>query len=341
MIDVAALLAPVREDAPAGDDLTYDPERQQIELAFESAVSADSAESDDVDWRGIVQLIVAQSGRTKDVFLAVALARAGARLGDVATVEAGVRFLAGLFEDYWETVHPQLEELGFQGRKGPCEALARYGDFLRPLRRTILLSHPRLGSYHGEDFERFATGGANEDGYGMFRAALNDVGAEGLREVLDRIDAIRDAIRRVDGALTGHADGDTGTNFADTYAAIEAIRGGVAAFAGDADAPEAISADGGGEQGSVVGGSGSGGAGAGGPGFSAARIDGREDVIRAIDAIIDYYARREPGSPLPVLLKRARDWVNADFLSLIRDIAPNGVEEVSRVLMATPRDEPY
>ena len=42
-LDVETLLTAVSEDAPSGPDLAYDPERQEIEQAFESSVSIDAS----------------------------------------------------------------------------------------------------------------------------------------------------------------------------------------------------------------------------------------------------------------------------------------------------------
>ena len=37
-------------------------------------------------------------------------------------------------------------------------------------------------------------------------------------------------------------------------------------------------------------------------------IANREDVLRQLDRLLEYYVRHEPSSPVPVLLKRARHW---------------------------------
>jgi type VI secretion system protein ImpA len=68
-------------------------------------------------------------------------------------------------------------------------------------------------------------------------------------------------------------------------------------------------------------------------------VNSREDVLRALDAIGDYYRRKEPGSPVPVVLQRAREWVNLDFLAVLADIAPNGLDEAKRVLSFRKPDE--
>jgi type VI secretion system ImpA family protein len=325
------LLAPVSEEDLVGPDLSYDAGRQEIETAFETSASGDASNDGDVDWRQIIGLIEAQSAVTKDVWLAVYLMRAGAKAGRLDTVETGAGFLAGMLEAWWDVVHPTLDEYGYQGRKGPCEALTRIGEFILPLRRVILLEHPRLGAYSGIDFDRFRDNGDSEDGYGMFRAAIEETSDEELQVVIDRLDHIRDGIRRADAVLTENSGNDTGTNFQPTYEVLDQIRRGVAAHlrVPDETADE--------ESGDADFGSG---AEAGG-GRVSGRIESREDVFRAMDLIADYYARKEPGSPVPIALRRAREWVSMDFLAVLQDIAPNSMEEARRVLTSQPRDSYY
>ena len=66
--------------------------------------------------------------------------------------------------------------------------------------------------------------------------------------------------------------------------------------------------------------------------FSADTPRTRADVLAGIDAICRYYAENEPTSPVPLMLKRIYSWVNKDFMELIREIAPNGADEVTRLL---------
>lgn len=316
------LLAPVSEDAPGGEDLFEDPGRQQLEQAFEEEAAS-------VDWRDVLDQISAQSARSKDVWLAVYLTRAGAQMGQLSTVVTGAQMLAGLFDNFWDTMHPSLEEYGFQGRKGPCESLTRIGAFLGPLKRVALVEHPRLGSYSGEDFQRFAQEGDTAEGFGMFRKALEDVEDGALQATIDSLDSLREAIRRVDAVLVENADSDTGTDFSATYETIESIRRAVAPYAGIVaeEIEVAQAADSGAAE-----------AGGNGPRI-AGKVDSREDVVKALDAIADYYQRREPASPIPIALRRVRGWVSMDFMAVLRDIAPNSVSEAGTVLLARPEEE--
>jgi type VI secretion system protein ImpA len=326
-IDIEALTAPVSEDSPAGPDMSYETSRQEIESAFEKASSNDDDAGEDVDWRQTIASIESEAAQTRDIWLAVYLMRAGAKIGRFDTVEAGAQLLAGLCENLWDSVHPQIDDYGFQGRKGPCESLTRFSEFLKPLRSVVLLEHPRLGTYTGADFERFRLGGDGEDGYGMFRALLAETPEDDLQAVIDRLSGIVESIRRADTVMTANADGDTATNFQPTYEAIDGLRQSVASFM---TAPTVeIAESGGGEAASQ-------GSGAkpapSGPGFSGG-INSREDVIKALDAIALYYRTKEPGSPVPFALRRARDWVSLNFLQVLEDIAPNSMDEARRVLV--------
>lgn len=292
------LLAPVSEEAPAGPDLSYDAERQAIEQAFETQ-GYSSELGEDVDWRETLRQIEAQSGRTKDVWLAVYMARVGTRIGSLETIETGCAMLAGLFESYWDSVHPTIEDYGLQGRKGACESLTRIAEFLRPLQRTVLIEHPRLGRYSGEDFVRFAQDGDAAEGFGLFRAAMAETPVEAVQAVLARLDAIAATLQRTDAVMGAHAVemGDQGTNFAPAFEAIAAIRRAVLPYAGaEVEAADTIVEDDRGQGGALP---------AKRKESSGDRVESREDAVLAIEAICAYYRRREPSSPIPIALRHA------------------------------------
>ncbi len=70
-------------------------------------------------------------------------------------------------------------------------------------------------------------------------------------------------------------------------------------------------------------------------------INSPEDVTRMLDHIMDYYARCEPSSPLPILLERAKRLVNADFLTIIEDMAKEGLDEVRQIGGLKSDDDDY
>jgi type VI secretion system protein ImpA len=333
-LDIAALVSPLSDEAPSGPDLSYDNERIEIESAFERSVSVDNVDDDTTDWRSVIAQITAQAERTRDMWLPVYLMRAAAASKRFDLVVEGAQLLAGLVEERWGDVHPQLDEYGFIGRKTPCESLTRTAEFTGPLSRVPLIEHPRLGRFTGEDLIRFRDQGASAPNYGMFRKVIDDMPAEDLQAVLGTFDSLITAVRRLDGVMTANAEGDTATNFRPTYDVLDSIRAALASHVPGVEAePSAdmVSAEGWpGDPGAADMGS-SGAAGPVGPGFSGT-IRSRDEAIRALDAVCAYFASFEPGSPVPLALTRAREWIGLDFMSVLQDIAPNSLGEAGTIL---------
>jgi type VI secretion system protein ImpA len=240
-------------------------------------------------------------------------------------------------EQLWDQVHPRDPDEGtpdFIGRKSMCDSLTKVRQFLNPLRQTTLFRTER-NQFTGEDLLRFASEGASAAGYIPFRQALDTKDADQAEEyrqtfveTVERLDAIRDAIKRADDMLVANADGMTGTNFKDTYDLLDTLRRAVLPYSGAAESEAAADVVGGGSPGTT----------SGGPALSGG-VNSRDDVIRAIDAIVDYYKSREPGSPVPVLMKRAKHWVTMDFLEVLDDLVPESMAAAKQVLVSK-LDEP-
>ncbi len=327
-MDIDALVAPLSDEQPSGADLYGDLKRQQIEQVFERSISDGTASDTSASqWQDAIDLIIEQCEITRDLWLPVYLMRAATQAGQFDLVVEASTFMARLIETRWADVHPQLEDLGFIGRKTPCESLTRIGDFLGPLERMPLVTHPRFGAISGADFEKFRVNGPKADGFGEFRQAVDAIGESGLQQAVDGLEALSVAIKSVDNTLTVHADGDTGTNFTPTYDSLTRMKKAVISFL-----PQAVS-----EPDPDGGSAGAEGAesdmqSAPSNGSFSGGINSRQDVVRAIDAICAYYSRSEPGSPVPFVLRRARDWISLDFMAVLADIAPGSLDEATRVL---------
>jgi type VI secretion system protein ImpA len=74
-----------------------------------------------------------------------------------------------------------------------------------------------------------------------------------------------------------------------------------------------------------------------GPGVVAApkpvsgEIHSRDDVMRMLDKLCQYYDRYEPSSPLPLFLRRAQRLVAMNFLDIIEELTPGALEEAKAV----------
>ena len=71
---------------------------------------------------------------------------------------------------------------------------------------------------------------------------------------------------------------------------------------------------------------------AGARGALTGTIESRNDALRAIDMVCEYLERTEPTNPAQLLLRRARKLVNKNFVELVRELAPESLNEVARVM---------
>jgi type VI secretion system protein ImpA len=60
-------------------------------------------------------------------------------------------------------------------------------------------------------------------------------------------------------------------------------------------------------------------------------ITSRQDAIRALDSIAEFFRRNEPSSPIPLLLDRAKRLVSKSFLEVLADVAPDAVGQARAV----------
>lgn len=115
MIDIQPLLQPISDDSPSGEDLSFSAEFDAIQEARRSDdASLDQGEwvtdLKTADWFGVSrtcgQLL---STRSKDLRLAVWTAEAWTKMEGFGGLVAGFRLVAGLCENFWDTIHPEAD----------------------------------------------------------------------------------------------------------------------------------------------------------------------------------------------------------------------------------------
>jgi len=52
-------------------------------------------------------------------------------------------------------------------------------------------------------------------------------------------------------------------------------------------------------------------------------VNSRDDVVRVLQKVIDFYERNEPSSPVPLLVARAQTLVSKSFFEILQDIVPD------------------
>jgi type VI secretion system protein ImpA len=58
-----------------------------------------------------------------------------------------------------------------------------------------------------------------------------------------------------------------------------------------------------------------------------------------LDQICVFYDQNEPASPVPLLLRRAKQLVEKNFLEIIKDVAPESVAQIEKLIGVTKEEE--
>jgi type VI secretion system protein ImpA len=313
------------------------------------------------DWRVVEQQALALLTRTKDLRVAVLLAKSLLRTGGFKGFRDGLVVVRELLTRYWDSLHPQLDpEFDFSPimRGNILRDLCDRVSVLTPVRTTPLVSLAGLGSFSLRDIglatgELAPTNGAAPPEMTNIDAAFGHCPVEQIEETAD---AIREAIDSVVVIETFMAEkvGAVQTISLEDLAGVlrqiqHILQGRLAERRPDTDASSvADSALNGGNGVDMATGSsrepmsyasGSGGAsasaqssqGSGRQPLRVGEISSRNEVVRALDAVCGYYERHEPSSPVPILLRRAQRLVSMNFVDIMRDLAPSAMSDIEKI----------
>jgi type VI secretion system protein ImpA len=325
--DIDRLLEPSSEDSPCGEALDYDTGFLQLEMTCrgrpEQQIGDSVSPAEAPDWIEAERLALDLCGRSKDLRIAILLARARLQNGGFAGLAEALCLLKGYVERYWDTVYPVPElddEDANAVRMNVLAELCNPAGLLNEVRLAPLARSRHFGAVSLRDVQ--IADHTLEPGPGSPAVEASDV--EGAFRDADPAalaadaEALADCIASIDGisqALNVH---DSHEYTGQLDALLRSLRQAKqqlderVGHTSDATAPrEGENAD---------------------EGTSATPsrvgdIRDRGDIVAALDRICRWYVRNEPASPVPALLERVKRLVSKDFLTLLQELAPDGIQQ--------------
>jgi type VI secretion system protein ImpA len=247
----------------------------------------------------------------KDLEVAAWLTEALVRSHGLAGLAAGAQVMGGLAERYWDGLFPLPDEDGMETRVSPVTGLNGRdgnGSLMQPLYKVVLFTRRQddtpVAFYQFQQAEKLSTTAA--DRRAAFDALDKDAHAADSRmfgSVLADAWAARDAWQAMANTLDekAGADGPSTTAVRDLLSQIIDIArryapaDAVAAAAGEAAAAETAAAE------AAVPAA----AGAAGPSVVPGQMVSREDALRVLGEIANFFRRTEPHSPISYTLDEA------------------------------------
>lgn len=332
-LDLESLLAPLDEDQPCGPDLVYDPEFAELEQAGAGKPERQYGDkvypAEPADWMAVREHAMALSARTRDLRVALWLARCGARMDGLGGFTQGLQLVHGLMSQLWDSVHPQLDSSDNNDPTMRLNALAPFtasdaaladlrAASIAPVRGSLTLRHLELGL--GK-----ADAGSDE----------TTPTEAGVLEALAAL--LRDHVGLAEQAATAHATAVLISDLLDERVGAAAapdlsplikllamLKDAVARLGGAPSTDTGEPADGeGGDSGN--------GATPNSGGVATGAIRSRSDAVRELERICGWIEQNEPSNPAPLLIRRAQRLMDKSFLDIIRDLAPDGLVQVERL----------
>ncbi len=333
-LDVDALMQPVSDAEPAGPDLSYDPDFRRISRELDDAASKEKP-SEDPNVGPALQTAITLLGRSRDLWIASHAACFALYAGDLDTMSQLVRAMGQIATHFWETCHPALEEGSDPagGRREACRQLAMFGRTVRHLERFNL---PPLKAKGRISFKDLA-GAADERASGV---QMLDQMADQLRRAIDET-AIEEwqAFSAQLAGLSANLDGLVSAFgekvFSGQEPDLSPLTQAIARIKSLSDAVIARKSP-------VAAEPAQGEAEAGGAAALRGPVSNRAQALQQLEAARAYFQQAEPSSPLPLLIERVIRLAGMNFMDLMKNIAPNGLDDATRLLEPpAPPDSGY
>lgn len=331
--DVASLLVPISDLMPSGESLRRGPVYDAIkEARREDDANLDhgiwQTEPKAADWDTVIRHAVdALTKKSKDLRVAGWLVEAWTSKYGVPGCIHGMDFLRGLVEQFWDTLHPPIDDTGdLDGRLAPFGWM---NGQLAVRIKQIQLAEPRERTHYklslatwerSSMLERSGKTASSADiSTADFMTAVLLTPTPVYRQLSTDLEKLREAIQALEDAVDTRC-GEPLASFYQLKEAVEAVRHFVRRALdqkGDNDPPAKAgpAADSDEETAAVADDDDT-----AGPTVRRGAIRNRAEAYQRLAEAADYLIQKEPHSPVPHLIKRAVAWGNMPFPDLIQEL---------------------
>jgi len=338
-MNIEPLLAPVSDEHPCGENLEYDAEFMAFERSCEGKAEQQFGKTiipaEAADWRLVEKQGQALLMRTKDLRIILPLTEAWTHLNGLEGFDAGLRLLTGISEKYWPTLYPELE---FDGEADPLlrinalASLSEQSSLMAALRQAKLFKSAS-GEISFRDASALIDGSKSECASypGGLTRLLQEL-SDGENDAVQLLISIDSRLNQLPHDVTvqfGESGmPDLSVLFRNLSALLQAYRQQIqqaqdlhAAQLSTAESAQPVSAaaqikppetD-----------------------WRQVQLTSKEDAQLMLEKVKQYFRHYEPSHPAPMMLERVERLIQLDFLEIIRELAPDAVNQLKGVLGRT------
>jgi type VI secretion system protein ImpA len=329
-VELDRLLEDISQASPCGENLEYDNDFVLLERSArgkpEQQFGDTIVPAEEPDWREIRRLALDLCKRTRDLRVFDYLARASVRTHGYAGLNDALTLVRRSLERHWDSIHPQLDpddDNDPTARVNIIGSLCDAQTMLVGIRQAPLVQSRGFGRFGLRDIAIAA--GETPAPAGMdapptmqaIEGAFLDSSLEDLQATAEAARSAGEQARAIESVLTEKVGASNAASLEPLSKLLKEAGKMVdmrlvARGAGVAESAPAQS------NGHAVNGHAA-------PLALSGELQSREDVMRILDKLCEYYARVEPSSPVPLLLLRAKKLVPMNFMEIVKDLIPDAV----------------
>ena len=332
-MDIEKYLEPISDDNPCGDDLEYDADFREMELALEGKQERQMGDevqpSEEPDWKMGKKLALRLIDKTRDIRVATMLTQSLVSTAGFEGLVSGLKLNQGLLENFWDCVYPQQDpEDDYPiSRMNSLMALGESNGLARYVRNIPLVDVKGIGQYSLRDIDvAMGRRKPREDETDPATEAIISAAFSKLlqqpseKEMLEaKAELVTECVKTLADLTKLLSDKVGAQNVPDFSALTNTLQNINKVYAQYMPTVVTTAEDNSSDihQNSS--------AGAGGI------IRNRDEALTAIDRVCDYFEHYEPSSPVPFILRRAKGLVNKDFIEILEDIVPESVNQAENI----------
>jgi type VI secretion system protein ImpA len=323
--DSRVLLQPISAERPCGENLEdtpllagFDALRLFGESRSPDAPPEPSENRKAPEWGEIKTNALDALGKSKDFRLLACLGVALLRTDGLPAFFETLRVASVWLDSYWDHVYPLVDE-DAMARRNALNCFADPMAIVERVRRVPLVESRQHGKFSLRDVE--LGGGQVPQGAsdvkpdeGQINAAFAEMPLEQLAALQHEVAGAMTALNSVDARMRNEGGPEMAPSFDPLSAQLVKMNGLLRSRLDSRP-------DGRGAEIPATGNPASTGT------VAVGAITSRQDAVRVLEAVAEFFRKNEPSSPIPLIVDRAKRLVSKDFLEVLADVAPDAVSQ--------------